>query len=589
VFIPSRSSSTRPRLEALEDRTVPSTVTTLDDSGPGSLRDQISQAAFGDTIDFDPSLAGGTISLTSGPIAITGDLTIQGLGADSLTVSGNHTSNIFNESQDVNLTISDLTLANGSTSSAGGAVSALGSLTLTGVDLLGNTSGDNGGGVYFAPPDSASLTMDNCQVANNVALNGAGVDAVPPSDFAGDVSVSIADCTIQNNRTTTAAGRAAGFGCGLNASFQIDDSSSSGELTIADSTFMGNTGNTSGRSVHGAGLSVMISTESDGATATALLSGLTIANNTGNLGGGLYLFADQSSGGTASAVVENCTITNNVAQGAPAGSGLGGGIEVYANQPLGAIISFCTIVDNRATQGEGLSPAGGGIYQGTNTRPLYTLDSSIVALNEGAADPDVDGPIHSLGYNVIGTGGRSTGWDPATDQVGDYFNPIDPQLGPLGNYGGPTMTMPPLAWSLALDAGDPNTMPATDQRGVPRSEDVNSGAFQASGAWLTVTAPDTVVVGQSFDVTVAVYDIYGQAAVGYTGVVDLLSSDPNASYLGTHAFSSDDASSFTFNVTLSTPGLVDLTANDGDLMATTTVNVLGGGDGGPGALGGHHH
>src|SRR5262245_43905143 len=49
----------RPRLEALEDRCVPSTlkVTNLDDFGnPGSLRYEIAHARSGDTIIFDSNL-----------------------------------------------------------------------------------------------------------------------------------------------------------------------------------------------------------------------------------------------------------------------------------------------------------------------------------------------------------------------------------------------------------------------------------------------------------------------------------------------------------------------------------------------------
>ena len=55
-----------PGLEVLEGRTVPSTLTVLNnlDSGAGSLRDAIAQAKRGDTITFSSSLAGQTITLT---------------------------------------------------------------------------------------------------------------------------------------------------------------------------------------------------------------------------------------------------------------------------------------------------------------------------------------------------------------------------------------------------------------------------------------------------------------------------------------------------------------------------------------------
>src|SRR5262245_38214583 len=76
-------------LESLDGRIVPSTfhVTTLGDSGAGSLRAAVARANShpgADTIDFDPGLAG-TIALTGGELDITGDLTITGPGADKLT------------------------------------------------------------------------------------------------------------------------------------------------------------------------------------------------------------------------------------------------------------------------------------------------------------------------------------------------------------------------------------------------------------------------------------------------------------------------------------------------------------------------
>jgi hypothetical protein len=66
-----------PRLERLEDRTVPSTLTILNnlDSGPGSLRAALASAANGDTIAFAPSLSSKTITLTSGTLSVNTSVT----------------------------------------------------------------------------------------------------------------------------------------------------------------------------------------------------------------------------------------------------------------------------------------------------------------------------------------------------------------------------------------------------------------------------------------------------------------------------------------------------------------------------------
>ena len=63
------------------------TVTNTNDSGPGSLRQALVDSQDGDTIDFDPSLKGQTISLTSAELFINKSITISGLGPNLLAVS----------------------------------------------------------------------------------------------------------------------------------------------------------------------------------------------------------------------------------------------------------------------------------------------------------------------------------------------------------------------------------------------------------------------------------------------------------------------------------------------------------------------
>ncbi|MEZ6071252.1 MAG: hypothetical protein R3C10_13505 [Pirellulales bacterium] len=85
--------------EPLEERRLLSiTVNTLVDEADGnisdgdvSLRDAIALAPSGETINFADSLRGGTITLTLGELVIDKSLSIDGPGADLLTVdaSGN--------------------------------------------------------------------------------------------------------------------------------------------------------------------------------------------------------------------------------------------------------------------------------------------------------------------------------------------------------------------------------------------------------------------------------------------------------------------------------------------------------------------
>src|SRR5262249_53162704 len=158
----------------------PLTVTSDADAGgpcPGSnctLRQAIADAAAGDTIEFALSYPA-TITLTSGELAITKNLTIQGPGANTLTVrrANGPEFRIFNIGGTV--AISDLTISNGKAidSRGGGGLANFGTLTLTNVTVSGNNvvSRSGGGIMNFT---GATLTLTNCVVSGNSAEDQGG-------------------------------------------------------------------------------------------------------------------------------------------------------------------------------------------------------------------------------------------------------------------------------------------------------------------------------------------------------------------------------------------------------------------------------
>jgi hypothetical protein len=93
------------------------TVMNTNDSGLGSLRQALADANDGDTIDFAVT---GIIGLTSGELSVTKNVTISGPGAENLSVNGNAKSTAFHVAPGETVTISGLTIINGSAGSSGG-------------------------------------------------------------------------------------------------------------------------------------------------------------------------------------------------------------------------------------------------------------------------------------------------------------------------------------------------------------------------------------------------------------------------------------------------------------------------------------
>src|SRR4051794_34753034 len=130
VLTPRRDR--RLSLLRLEERAVPATFTVSNvyDAGAGSLRDGIFQANAtpgADTITFSPLFGvAQVITLTTGDLPISDDVTIAGPGAKLLTISGNNASDIFYvdaPAAAAAINISGMTLTAGK-SNNGGAISS---------------------------------------------------------------------------------------------------------------------------------------------------------------------------------------------------------------------------------------------------------------------------------------------------------------------------------------------------------------------------------------------------------------------------------------------------------------------------------
>jgi hypothetical protein len=185
---PRRQTTFRPRLEVLEGRDMPSTltVTTLSDNGGGAtLRNEIAIAQSGDTIVFAKGLTG-TVQLNQGELYINKNLDIEGPGAKNLAIKGG-LSRVLEVAAGVEVTLSGLTIEGGDgrdgsfdpqlNDGLGGGILNWGTLTVKGCVVTGNftqlgsPSFDLGGGIYNA----GTLTLSGTTVTRNYADEGAGI------------------------------------------------------------------------------------------------------------------------------------------------------------------------------------------------------------------------------------------------------------------------------------------------------------------------------------------------------------------------------------------------------------------------------
>jgi beta-glucanase (GH16 family) len=201
------------------------TVTNVADSGAGTLRSALGNVCAGGTIQAAASLAGQTITLTSGPLTLGKNVTIDGSAASGLTISGNNSDRVLVVNSGVTATMRGLTLANGYGYELAGGVLNNGVLTLERVVLADNrvTTGGvdfwkGGGGIYNG--DGSTLTLVESTVRNNSVTGGAG----------GGV-YGFFNTTVTIERSTIYSNTANDVGGGIR---------SLGNFTIRNSTISGN-------------------------------------------------------------------------------------------------------------------------------------------------------------------------------------------------------------------------------------------------------------------------------------------------------------------------------------------------------------
>jgi hypothetical protein len=184
------------------------------------------------------------------------------------------------------------------------------------------------------------------------------------------------------------------------------------------------------------------------------------------------LFADNTGGAIFGEPGVDARLVNDTIVGNRAGIGAAAGVATNNNAIVQIVNS--TIVGNTCA---GTCYGEAGI--GTNTGGMMTIRNTIVAGNYDLADNSLS---NCHGAGMITTLGNNLADEPGTcfdEAAGDRIT--DPQLLPLGDYGGPTRTIAIGDGSPAFDGGSATDCPATDQRGFPRPArgSCDIGAFEA--------------------------------------------------------------------------------------------------------------
>ena len=276
--------------------------------------------------------------------------------------------------------------------------------------IAANSASSDGGGVYVT---GSTVHLYGCAVGSNSAGdNGGGLDILDGGSVLLD-----GGCTVHGDSAKFTGG-------GL---FVTGGS----RATLDESTVSGDHADNAG------GLFI--------AQSTVNLYDCTLSGNSAGFGGAL----DNDFGGTAS--LDNCTISGNSAN-------FGAGVGNYYGT---ATLTGCTISGNSSEvqrRGPGQLPRQGHAHRLHDQRQLRPLRrrpcrtrstaprhliNCTVSANSAVSGGGLDDSSGSVTLNNTIVAGDRAGGDVAGSYSGtDNFIGGNPLLGPLGNYGGPTHTMP---------------------------------------------------------------------------------------------------------------------------------------------------
>ncbi|MBR0239208.1 MAG: hypothetical protein IJQ39_14025 [Thermoguttaceae bacterium] len=337
-----------------DDHEIESTVvTTLNDAvdstdGLISLREAILYASSGDTVTFDSSLNGSTITLNQsegfGSLSIDKSVSIDASALSSgLTINGNG-GQIFDVAELGDLSLNGLTITgaanalelDGGTPIAGwgGAINAEGDVAIFNCTFNSNQAGF--GSVIYT---TANLTIESSVISNN------SVDAYGGAIYiaSNDSVVTITDSRFDSNA------------CGTVYSTYGGAIFNTGNLTISSCEFTSNTANTMGGAIY-----------HEGYVSTLTISDSVFSGNWAGNGGGAVMCNN-----CGSTVITNSLFFNNSSY---YGSAIYNNVYDYANENNNYSSASFTLVN--VTIAKNYATNGGGLYSVSNAYLYNTIIQS---------------------------------------------------------------------------------------------------------------------------------------------------------------------------------------------------------------------
>ena len=327
------------------------TVTSTGDdaSDPATLRGAIAAAADGDTIEFDSSLAGATITLTTanGPIAYAGSLVIDGGSGDPVTIDGGAgavdagiayagssrtTSLLYATGASATTTLRNLVFTGSKmnqskdTPDVGPAVSILGNAVIdscvwtnNAVYRSGNFGSADGGGCLRVAGD---LALSNSTFSKNGVKAGSSNYSLGGVVLAKGATVAVTNCVF--SETYGWDGNTTGNGTDI-AAFAVGSATT--RLTVEGCVFEKNL------AIHGGGALFIA-----GGSGSFSVRNCRFVENK-NTNAGIKHGGAVSIGGAGEYLFENCEFADNYS------NGYGGAVRSEKNT-ANIVFANCTFVNN---------------------------------------------------------------------------------------------------------------------------------------------------------------------------------------------------------------------------------------------------